>query len=153
MSADSGEITQGHRINPNSLLNLRPFQPGVSGNPGGMPKGTPRISDAYRRLIAMSSAELAEFKPANGAEEIALARFNKAKTDRGLPDTAEITDRLEGKAPQRFEHSNVDERERIIIRLQERFLARTGVELSRSEAVARLAELDPTLAAQLTDGS
>ena len=121
-----------------------------TGNPGGNYRGTPKISNAYQRLMALSPAELAAFEPANGAEVIALARFKQAMTARGLPDTAEITDRTEGKAKQVLEVNTGIEHERMIIRLQERFLARTGVELSREEATARLAEIDPTFA-QLGD--
>ena len=127
------------------------WQPGQSGNPGGMPKGTPKVSVAYQKLLALSAAELATFEPATVAESIALARIKAAQTIKGLPDTAEITDRTEGKAPQTIQVTSNVESERIIIRVQERFLARTGIELSRSDAIERLREIDPQLAAQLSD--
>ena len=156
MSADAGEIGQKHRMHPNSLMNLRPaWEPGKgSPNPGGYPKGTPKVSVAYARLLALPAAELATYEPATVAEAIALKQIRAATEDktpafRALPSAIEITDRTEGKAQQRIEHTSGLESERMIIRLQERFLARTGIELSRADAVARLVDLDPTLAGQL----
>ena len=136
-------------------MNLRPaWQPGVSPNPGGRPKGTPQISVCYARLLALSAEDLDAFVPSNVAESIALARVRDAQqrdgnATIGLKNAAEITDRTEGKAPQRIEHSSNLESERMIIRLQERFLARTGIELTRADAIARLIELEPALAGQL----
>ena len=157
MSADESHLGQKHRnINPNSLMNLRPpWEPGKSPNPGGLPKGTPKVSVAYAKLLALSAEDLETFKPATVAESIALARVREAQSEkrRGLANTAEITDRTEGKAKQTLELNNSLEHERIIIRLQERFLARTGVELPREEAIARLAEIDPAIAAQFGDSS
>ena len=136
------------------IAGLRPFQPGQSGNPGGWPKGVPRISDAYARLIKLSPAELESFEPANVAELAALkqirATIDGTAAIKALPSLQEITDRTEGKARQVLEVNTGLEHERMIIRLQERFLARTGIELSRDEAVARLAEIDPAFA-QLGD--
>ena len=138
-------------------MNLRaPWKPGQSGNPGGMPRGTPKVSVAYAKLLALSAEELAKFEPSTVAEMAALkqvrATIDGTPSLKALPSLQEITDRTEGKAKQVIEHANL-EAERIVIRLQERFLARTGIELTRGEAIARLAELDPALAAQLTDSS
>lgn len=154
MSADVGEE---HRIHPNSLMNLRPaWQPGVSPNPGGVRKGTVFVSECYKRLMSLPLEQLEAFVPSNAAEVAALKQV-RATMDApslvALPSLREITDRTEGRAKQVIEHANNLEAERIVIRLQERFLARTGIELTRGEAIARLAELDPALAAQLTDGS
>lgn len=121
-----------------------------TGNPGGNYRGTPKVSNAYARLLAMTPAELESFQPANVAESIALSRIQAAQGEDKPYNTAEITDRTEGKAKQVLEVNTGLEHERMIIRLQERFLARTGIELSRDEAVARLAEIDPTFA-QLGD--
>ena len=152
MSADSPASTQKHLIHPNSLANLRPvpWKPGQSGNPGGNYRHTPKVSNAYARLLAMSPEQIESFVPSNGAEEIALARYKQAKTKRGLKDAIEVTDRTEGKAAATIRIES-DESERLIIRLQERFLARTGIELSRSDAIARLTDLDPSFAGQLTE--
>lgn len=151
---DKGDNGQKHRSDypPSRIRGLLPaWQPGQSGNPGGMPKGTPKVSVAYAKLLALDPTELADYQPATVAEDIALARIVAARGKRGLADTAEITDRTEGKAPQRIEHANVSDSERMIIRLQERFLARTGIELSREDAIARLTDLEPTLAVQLAE--
>ena len=87
------------------------FKPGQSGNPGGLPKGTPKMSVAYMKLLALSPDELKSFKPKNVAEEIALKQVRAAcKSSKALASVKEITDRTEGKVPQRVEvkEDNVD---------------------------------------------
>lgn len=98
----SDKIGQKHRMNPNSLANLKPaWQPGQSGNPGGNYKNTPKISNAYNRLLALTLDELRAFKAANVAEEIALKLVRAAvKDSTSLQAVKEITDRTEGKAKQ-----------------------------------------------------
>lgn len=98
----SDKIGQKHRMNPNSLANLKPaWQPGQSGNPGGNYKNTPKISNAYNRLLALAPEELKTFKAANVAEEIALKLVRAAvRNANSLPAVREITDRTEGKAKQ-----------------------------------------------------
>ena len=59
------------RIHENSLANLNRFQPGQSGNPGGRPRGIPRLSNCYERLLRMSVEELQQFRPATAAEATA----------------------------------------------------------------------------------
>jgi hypothetical protein len=77
------------------------FRPGQSGNPGGRPKYK-AVSAAYRRLLEMPVEELANFKPRNGAEVLAIALFKAAAGKRASTYAAiEITNRVEGKA--RFE--------------------------------------------------
>ena len=90
------------RIHENSLANLNRFQPGQSGNPGGRPRGIPRLSNCYERLLRMSVEELQQFRPANAAEAMALRQVAAAiyGVD-ALPAVKEITDRTEGKAIQR----------------------------------------------------
>lgn len=59
------------------------------------------ISYQYNMIMRLSPEELDKFKSATVAQEIALARVKAARSDKlGLPDTREITDRTEGKAPQ-----------------------------------------------------
>jgi len=38
-------------VNPKSLANLKPFPPGVSGNPAGKPPGTFGLSDRIRKVL------------------------------------------------------------------------------------------------------
>lgn len=96
------------RVHPNSIEALRKkqapqFEPGTSGNPGGVRKGTVFVSECYKRIMAMSVAEINAFKPANGAEAAAHKQALNAIAGtplEALPSLKEITDRTEGKAPQ-----------------------------------------------------
>jgi hypothetical protein len=138
----------GRGSNPNSLQNLKPFQPGHSGNPGGNYKRTPKVSNAYARLLAMTEEELQNFRPANGAEILAWQQFNNARGGKpadSLNAAREVTDRTEGRARQSIQVSNTGELERLIIRVQERILAQTGIELTRDEAVERILAYRPEL--------
>src|SRR4030095_4686582 len=109
ISADpvSTEISDKHRIHPNSLNNLRLWQPGApSPNPGGVKKGTVFVSECYKRLMSLPLADLERFVPSNAAEVAALKQV-RATMDTppldALPSLKEITDRTEGKAPQRVD--------------------------------------------------
>jgi len=59
-------------VNPRSLKNLRPFQKGRSGNPGGRPKGF--ISDATRDWLRIIDSKTGK----TNAELVALAQGKKA---------------------------------------------------------------------------
>ena len=76
-------------------------------NPGGWNKEE-SISYQYNRLMRLSPEEFSSFKPATIAQQIALQRIKTAITNVGLLDTKEITDRTEGKAPQKLDISNPD---------------------------------------------
>lgn len=126
------------------------FKVGVSGNPGGVKRGTVFLSEVYKRLCALTPNVFDAYEPKNVAEEIGVKMIQRARGKQGKEDALsaakEIADRTEGKAPQNIKvETKVNEGERIITRLQERFLARTGVELSREDAIARLVEIDPGL--------
>lgn len=58
------------------------------------------ISYQYNKLLRMTPSELDEFMPTTNAQAIAKTRIIAARGDNGLMDTKEITDRIEGKAPQ-----------------------------------------------------
>jgi len=110
----NANVGQKHRINPNSLLNLRePWEPGKSANPGGQRKGQVYVSECYKRLILLTPDEIETYAPVNVAEKIALTQVKNALADKepllALPSTKEITDRTEGKAPQRVEISKAPE--------------------------------------------
>lgn len=58
------------------------------------------ISYQYNKLLRLSPADFDKFKPETLAQQIAYKRLKIARTEVGLMDTKEITDRTEGKAPQ-----------------------------------------------------
>ncbi len=80
------------------------FKKGVSGNPGGVKKGTVFIGEAYKRVLAMSPDELTKYRPKSVAEQIAKHQAQNAHglslTESSLSAAKEICDRTEGKAPQ-----------------------------------------------------
>jgi hypothetical protein len=78
-----------------SLANLRHFQKGRSGNPGGRPK-TP-VTDAYRRVAKKRYPNDPENR--TYAQLVAEGQF-KAAINGKTEAAKEITDRLEGKVPQ-----------------------------------------------------
>lgn len=87
-------------INSKSLDNLRPFKKGKSGNPGGLPKGTPKISTALVRFLAMPPRIFQNYKPRSVAEELAKNLIEIALCDNpsaALRATIVIFDRVEGK--------------------------------------------------------
>jgi hypothetical protein len=115
--------------------------------------------------MKLSPAQLKKFKPSNVAEIVALEQVRTAIRDakRGrydaelkpadvLASAKEITDRTEGRAPQRVIVDNTSELERLIIRVQERILAQTGIEITREAAVAQIAHYRPELAEGLDLG-
>lgn len=68
-------------------------------NPGGWKKED-SISYQYNKLMRMTPDEFNSFEPETVAQEIAYKRIKIARTEAGLYDTKEITDRTEGKAAQ-----------------------------------------------------
>ena len=87
-------------VNSKSLNNLRPFRRGQSGNPGGLPKGKPKISAALLRLMAMPVEVFLAFEPRTVAEELAKTLMEIALGDNAsaaLRAFIEIADRTEGK--------------------------------------------------------
>ena len=83
----------------------RQWQPGQSGNPGGRPKGVPRISNGILRLLKLGPCET--FIPENKADELALRLYESAMQG----DTwagREILDRTEGKVAQGLQLSTAD---------------------------------------------
>lgn len=67
------------------------------------------ISYQYNKLLRMSPEELGEFMPETNAQAIAKKRIMAAVGDNGLLDTKEITDRVEGKAPQSIDMTSKGE--------------------------------------------
>jgi hypothetical protein len=87
-------------VNSKSLSNLRPFRRGQSGNPGGLPKGKPKISAALLRFMVMPVEVFLAFEPRTVAEELAKTLMEIALGDNAnaaLLAIKEIADRTEGK--------------------------------------------------------
>lgn len=98
-------------VNSKSLDNLRPFKKGRSGNPGGLPKGTPKISTALVRFLAMPPRILHNYKPRSVAEELAKRMLELALDERpGVAIRAfiVIADRTEGKPGKSVYHHHGD---------------------------------------------
>jgi hypothetical protein len=94
---------------PAQLANLKPFQRGKSGNPGGLPQGTPKVKIALLNMLALPPDELGKIKPSTVAEELALKQIKRALgyNDTPVKDvilaTEKIADRTEGKATEHKE--------------------------------------------------
>ena len=108
-SIETTGITQKQRknrrgTNPRSLANLEKhkFVSGRSGNPGGVPKGTPRLSTAYQKLLGAESLRKAKALVDNLADEIAIGVLEKAVAG-DVRAAGEIADRTEGKVPNKIE--------------------------------------------------
>jgi hypothetical protein len=105
----AGKISQSQRkkpVHPNSIANLKKFEPGQSGNPGGMPVGTPRVKVAFIKLLQLTTAEFEAFKPSNVAEDMAYRQLKRALGEQvkggaeAIGATEKIIDRLEGRPAQ-----------------------------------------------------
>jgi hypothetical protein len=105
--AHTDEFTDKQRINSESpgpktkrgkaraLANLKPFEPGQSGNPAGRPKSI-TFSEACRKLLAEIEDEATQ---ETVAEALAKAAIREAKAG-SAQHLKEINDRVEGKARQ-----------------------------------------------------
>ena len=87
---EKGRITGG---TPPAGFNVNP-----QNRSNGRWKAEDSISYNYNLFLAMSEEEFAEFIPKTKAQRIAYNRIKDAEDS--LNDTKEITDRIEGKAPQ-----------------------------------------------------
>ena len=85
-----------------NIENLRPWQKGQSGNPGGRPKTLP-VTTALRLMLEEKQLPKRAHPDMTVAERIALRLARKAiKEDKAA---VEVMDRVEGKARQRTELS------------------------------------------------
>ena len=87
---EKGRITGGV---PPAGFNVNP-----ENRSNGRWKAEDSISYNYNKFLAMSEEEFAEYTPKTKAQRIAYNRIKDAEDS--LNDTKEITDRIEGKAPQ-----------------------------------------------------
>lgn len=119
---------------PNSLANLEKgrWQPGESGNPGGLVRGTPRISTALAKLLRCAQGK--PYEVVNKADEIAVALYDKAVSG----DVAAISlifDRVEGKVAQTFNLRAESQSDQEIARLMMAELIESGKEPERARAL------------------
>lgn len=129
-SALDPEVVAKPRGNPK-------WQKGVSGNPGGLPRGTPRISTSLMKLLRTAPNEV--YEPQNKADTIALSLYDSAlKGDTWA--TREILDRCEGKVSQTLQLSAMQlPTHELAERLVQAFMA-AGVDESQARsAVLQLA--------------
>ena len=86
------------------------FKPGVSGNPAGKPKG-PNITTLYKKVLGMKikavDPETGETRVMTLAEVAVIATVKQA-TLGSIKSMKEITDRTEGKVPDKFEHTGAE---------------------------------------------
>ena len=90
---NTGKNTQRGRVE-----NLRPWQPGQSGNPGGRPKRK-LLTDAYARILDIPVP--GDKEGHTFAEAIAFAMAKEAIKGK-VNAAAEIADRVEGRALQQI---------------------------------------------------
>jgi hypothetical protein len=89
IDAETGEIAQNRG---RSLANLRPFQPGQSGNPGGRPRAVAEVVELARAhtVTAMQTlVEIATNKKASSPARVAAA---DAILDRGWGKAAQVVE-------------------------------------------------------------
>jgi hypothetical protein len=117
------------------------FKQGQSGNPGGLPKGTPKVSVALMRLLSGNPAE--EFKPSTRAEQIAYSLYQRASTG-DVAAIREISDRTEGKSPATLNVNRNDAKgenyRRIVAKIVEKYGA------PREQVIRDLIEKEPEAA-------
>ena len=144
----SAEVSQPTRsMHPNSLAAIAPHRLKSGdewrGNPGGHPKGAPRVDVCYARLGAMPIDDLRAYEPKHAIEHSVKQAILRACE---APDwqaahaaLKELADRLDGKPEQRkvVEHTvNVEVRQAITVRAY--FLLFMAIE--REEAIAAVDE-------------
>ncbi len=122
------------------LANLKPFQPGQSGNPKGRPKSI-TLSEAYRKMLA--AMDETDPQGRTRAEVLAEQMYSKAKTG-DVGALKEIADRVEGKARQTIALS-VEKREQLEQAISGimRDAEQAGDACTREDAIAALSLFRP----------
>lgn len=117
------------------------FLPGQSGNPGGRPKGSVKISSAYERSLA----RLVPGDPEGRTYAQFIADKNVELAAQGnLAATKEVTDRVEGKAPRTIEISHDDSKRNKWSRLADELAQK--YDKPREEVIQDLIEREPSAA-------
>jgi hypothetical protein len=106
------------------------FRPGQSGNPGGLPKGTPKVSIALMKLLAEDASN--EFAP-------------KSKAERGdVAAIRELSDRTEGKSPATLNVNRNDAKGENYRRIVDKIVEKYGA--PREQVIRDLIEKEPEAA-------
>lgn len=117
------------------------FMPGQSGNPGGRPKGSVKISAAYQRSLA----RLVPGDPEGRTYAQFIADKNVEFAAEGnIAAIKEVTDRTEGKAPRTVEISRGDFRRERWARLVDELSEKCGK--PREQIIEDLIEREPSAA-------
>lgn len=147
---DTTQSTDKQRENSEAearrLANLKPFQPGQSGNPKGRPKSI-TMSEAYRRELA--KVDESDPQGRTRAEVLAEQIIIKAKGG-DVAAIREITDRTEGK-PKQTVTLTVEKRDQLERAVQSIIdeAAAAGVECSREDAISTLSLFTPEVSTLL----
>jgi hypothetical protein len=122
------------------------YPPGVSGNPGGMPKGAAKLSAAMRRWLGQPWRDKQAQAGMTNADGVAIGIGARALQG-DVPAAKMIADRTEGRPPQSITVA-FDERERMR-RAVESIMQEA--EVGFEEAVRAFAKFEPN-AVVLLDG-
>jgi len=117
------------------------FKQGQSGNPGGLPKGTPKVSLALMKLLSGDPAE--DFKPLTRAEQIAYSLYQRASTG-DVAAIREISDRTEGKSPATVNLNRNDAKGESYRRIVAKIAEKYGT--PREQVIRDLIEKEPEAA-------
>jgi hypothetical protein len=117
------------------------FLPGQSGNPGGRPKGSVKISSAYERSLA----RLVPGDPEGRTYAQFIADKNVELAAEGnIAAIKEVTDRVEGKAPRTVEISHDDFKRNRWVRLADELSQKYAK--PREQVIQDLIEREPSAA-------
>lgn len=117
------------------------FMPGKSGNPGGRPKGSVKISAAYERSLA----RLVSGDPEGRTYAQFIADKNVELAAQGnIAAIKEVTDRVEGKAPHTVEINHGDLKRSRWARLVDDLCEKYGK--PREQVIEDLIEREPSAA-------
>jgi hypothetical protein len=140
----SRRSVQMQRINNGKLIGGvtgKGFIPGQSGNPGGRPKGSTKISTAYQRSLARLVPDDPEGR--TYAQYIADKTVELAAQG-NLTALKEVTDRVEGKSPRVIEIERSDLTRQNWLNVIEELSAKYGK--SREQVIRDLIDREPDAA-------
>jgi len=115
------------------------FMPGQSGNPGGRPKGSVKISSCYER--SLSRPFPGDPQARTYAQAIAERTVELAAEGR-IDAIKEITDRTEGRSKQTIDVNRSDLRRELLRRTVNDLSAKYGK--PREDVMSDFMDLDPT---------